>query len=57
VTGETSEASFVTDPYRPPVGETASDNPPFVVKGSEEFPARQGGLSCVTCRKTVKTHI
>jgi hypothetical protein len=29
-----------TNPYRPPVGETASNNPPFIVKGSEILPAR-----------------
>jgi hypothetical protein len=29
-----------TNPYRPPVGETASNNPPFIVKGSEVLPAR-----------------
>ena len=39
------EASIVTDPYRPPVGETASNNPPFIVKGSEVLPAGQEGLS------------
>jgi hypothetical protein len=42
MTGETSEASFVTDPYCPPVGEMAMNNPPFVVKGSEVLPAGQG---------------
>ena len=57
MTSRTSEASFVTDPYRPPVGETTSNNPPFVIKGSEKFPARQGGLSYATYRKTVKAYI
>jgi hypothetical protein len=28
-----------TNPYRPPVGETTSYNPPFIVKGSEVLPA------------------
>ena len=28
-----------TNPGRPPVGETASNNPPFIVKGSEVLPA------------------
>jgi hypothetical protein len=47
------EASIITDPYRPPVGETAADNPPLIVKGSKVLPARRGGLSCTT-RKTIE---
>jgi len=34
-----------TNPYCPPVGETASNNPPFIVKGSEVLPAEQEGLT------------
>ena len=34
-----------TNPDCPPIGETASDNPPFVVKGGEVLPAGKGGLS------------
>jgi hypothetical protein len=45
VTGETSEASFVTDPNRPPVGYMATNNPPFVVKGSKVLPAEPEKLS------------
>ena len=56
MTGETSDASFDTDPYRPPVGNMATNNPPFVVKGSEVLPARQEGLGWVMGRITVKTH-
>ena len=49
-TGPQVEALIITDPYRPPVGETAANNPPLVVKSSEVFPARQRGLSCTTCK-------
>ena len=45
-----------TYPYRPPVGETAPNNLPLVVKGVEELPAGYGGLCYVTCAKPVKTH-
>jgi hypothetical protein len=38
-------ASFITDPYRPPVGEMTKNNPPFIVKGSDVFPAGQEGLN------------
>jgi hypothetical protein len=34
------EVLFGTDQYRPPVGTTPSDKTPFVVEGSNEFPAR-----------------
>ena len=51
------EASIFTDPYRPPVGETAPDNPPLIVKGSKVLPARQGGLSCITCKTIEDSHV
>ena len=38
--GNKSEVRITTDPYRPAVGETPSNYTPFIVQGSEEFPAR-----------------
>ena len=45
MTSETNGASFATDPYCPPVGKTATNNLPFVVKGGEVLPTGQEGLS------------
>ena len=51
------EGLIVTDPYRPPVGEAATDNLPLVVKGGKVLPARQEGLSCTTCKTVYDSHV
>jgi len=42
---DSRDAPIVTDPYSVPVGKTAPNNPPFIVKGSEVLPAEQEGLT------------
>jgi len=40
------EVLIGTDQYRPPVGVTPSDETPFIVEGSNEFPAgNRGGVT------------
>jgi hypothetical protein len=39
--GNQSEELIATDPYRPPVGDMAPKDLPFVVEGSEELPPTQ----------------
>jgi len=39
-----------TDPYRPPVGTTPSDDTPFVIEGSNKLPAGNTGVSYVVPR-------
>ena len=41
---ESNEAPMATDPYRPPVGDMAPKDLPFVVEGSEELPPDHGWL-------------
>jgi len=41
------EVLIGTDQYRPPVGVTPSDETPFIVEGSNEFPAGNRGWSYV----------
>jgi hypothetical protein len=36
-----SEAHINTDPYRPPVGKTALEDPPFIIKRRGELPSGQ----------------
>jgi hypothetical protein len=36
-----SDAPIVTDPYGVPVGKTAPNNPPFIVKRGKELPTGQ----------------
>jgi len=43
-TGNQGEATMATDPYRPPVRDTAPKDLPFVVKRSEELPPAHGWL-------------
>ena len=62
---DSGNAPIVTDPYSVPVGKTASNNPPFIVKRSKELPAGQKNFrshnSDITRKvenekKNVKTH-
>ena len=39
----TQKPFLATDPYRPMVGATLLDDTPFVIKGSEKFPAEIEG--------------
>jgi len=39
-----------TDPYRPPVGTTPSDDTPFVIEGSDKLPAGNTGVGYVVPR-------
>jgi hypothetical protein len=43
---------IITDPYRPPVGELALNDPPFVVESSKELPAGQGGVELRNMQET-----
>jgi len=38
---DSGDAPIVTDPYTVPAGKTAPNNPPFIVKRSDELPAGQ----------------
>ncbi len=40
-TRESGDAPIVTDPYSEPVGKTAPNDPPFIIKRSKELPAGQ----------------
>jgi hypothetical protein len=42
--GTLDEAHIITDPYRPAIGTTPSDDAPLVVKTGEELPAGRGML-------------
>ncbi len=57
MTDDEIETSIITDPYRPPIRETTPNNLPFIIERRKKFPAGEGGLSSVSCGKTVKTHI
>jgi len=37
--GSQGEGHIVTDPYRPPVGETPTNDIPFIIQISEKLPA------------------
>jgi hypothetical protein len=45
--GTQKEFHINTDPYRPPVGATPSDDVPLIVKSTEELPAGSMGLRYV----------
>jgi len=42
------ETPLATNPYRPTVGATPSDDTPLIIKGGEEFPSAQRALGQVT---------
>ena len=46
-----------TDPYCPPVRTTSFDDTPLVVKSSQEFPARGGGLRAPGMRHRTDSHV
>jgi hypothetical protein len=50
-TRDSSDAPIVTDPYTVPVGKTAPNNPPFIVKRSKELPAGQKSFRSHNTRK------
>ena len=43
-TRESGDAPIVTDPYTVLVGKTAPNNPPFIVKRTNELPAGQNSF-------------
>jgi len=49
-TGYQNKALIATDPYRPPVGDMAPKDLPFVVEGSKELPPAGGSVHCVALR-------
>ena len=50
VGGEGQRGSTVTNPYRPSIGATSSDNVEFVVKGHEELPTGRTVLAYIEAR-------
>jgi hypothetical protein len=50
-TPDSGDGPIVTDPYTVPVGKAAPNNPPFIVKRSNELPAGQKSFRSHNTRK------